>query len=85
MYKMVQLVIERKIKPLILGEGGRISLIKDLQNIANVKISSFSEELEQIVFSGEDESVDAAINAFLGMILNTTFVCITLSQLVKLN
>ena len=74
MHKMVQLVIERKIKPLILGEGGRISLIKSLQNIANVKISSFSEVLEQIVFSGEDESVDAAINAFLGIILNLTFV-----------
>ena len=74
MHKMVQLVIESKIRPLMIGEGGRLSILLYLQNIANVKISSFSEELEQIVFSGEEESVDAAINAFLGMILNTAFV-----------
>ena len=80
---MVQLVIESKSKPLMNGEGGRLSILKSLQNIANVKISSFSEELEQIVFSGEDESVDAAIKAFLGMILNTISIC--LSYLLKLN
>ena len=72
---MVQLVIESKSKPLMNGEGGRLSILKSLQNIANVKISSFSEELEQIVFSGKDESVDAAIKAFLGMILNTISIC----------
>ena len=70
---MVQLVIESKIRPLMIGEGGRLSILLYLQNV-NVKISSFSEELKQIVFSGEEESVDAAINAFLGMILNTAFV-----------
>ena len=69
MHKIVQLVIESKIKPIILSKVGGTSILKSVQRLANVKISSYSEKLEQIVFSGEDESVDAAINAFVGMIV----------------
>ena len=76
MHKIVQLVIESKIKPIILNEGGRTSILKSVQSIANAKIASYSDKLEQIVFSGEDESVDAAINAFVGMIVKH-HLCIT--------
>ena len=68
MQKMAQLMIERRFKPILIGEGGKI--IKRVQNMANVKISSFSQELEQVVFSGEDICVDAAIGEFLGMLVS---------------
>ena len=64
MHKMAQLIIERRVKPILLGEGGRI--MRRVQTLANVTISSFSQELEQVVFSGEDICVDAAISEFLG-------------------
>ena len=67
MRKIVQLVIESKIKPIILREEGGTSILKCVQTIANVKISSYSEKLEQIVFSGEEKSVDDAIRAFVGI------------------
>ena len=76
MHKIVQLVIESKIKPIILSKVGGTSILKSVQRLANVKISSYSEKLEQIVFSGEDESVDAAINAFVGIIVKH-HLCIT--------
>ena len=76
MHKIVQLVIESKIKPIILSEGGGTSILKSVQSIANAKIASYSDKLEQIVFSGEDESVDAAINAFVGIIVKH-HLCIT--------
>ena len=69
MHKIVQLVIESKIKPIILSKAGGTSILKSVQRLANVKISSYSEKLEQIVFSGENESVDAAMNAFVGIIV----------------
>ena len=65
MHKIFQLVIERDTKKMLTTEGEKT--IEKIQNQANVKISSFSQDLDQIVFSGEDESVDAAINEFLGM------------------
>ena len=64
MHKVAQLIIEERFKPILVGEGGKI--IKQVQNMANVKISSFSQELEQVVFSGEDHYVDAAMSEFLG-------------------
>ena len=67
MHKVAQLMIERRIKQILIGEGGKI--IKRVQNFANVKISSFSQDLEQVVFSGEDCFVDAAISEFLGLYL----------------
>ena len=67
MHKMAQLIIERRVKPILIGEGGNI--IKRVQNMANVKISSFSQELDQVVLSGEDNFVDVAIREFLGMYL----------------
>ena len=76
MHKIVQLVIESKIKPIILSKVGGTSILKSVQSIANAKISSYSEMLEQIVFSGENESVDAAINAFVGIIVKH-HLCIT--------
>ena len=60
-------MIERRVKAILIGEGGKI--IKRVQNMANVKISSFSQELEQVVISGEDNFVDAAIREFLGTYL----------------
>ena len=68
MHKMAQLIIERRVKPILLGEGGRI--MRRVQTLANVTISSFSQELEQVVFSGEDICVDAAIGEFLGMFVS---------------
>ena len=47
MHKVAQLMIERRIKQILIGEGGKI--IKRVQNLANVKISSFSQDLEQVV------------------------------------
>ena len=67
MHKVAQLMIERRIKQILIGEGGKI--IKRVQNLANVKISSFSQDLEQVVFSGEGCFVDAAISEFLGLYL----------------